>query len=465
MKKEHPFVVKLRCRNLNNNPKEPFMSIVNTLSLESNKQIKINFNGGDLSSDAGLLLIKEFACKLGFEKILKSEFKTNDPAKVRIHKDDENLWQIVYQILGAYFEDDCADELTNDPVFTTILGKNVLASQPTLSRFFNRMDDTTLRQFYDIMQKLRKAVYAIQKPQLLLFDLDSTLLDTFGHQEGEGFNFHYRNHGYHPLVCYDGMTGDLLKIELRNGTVYSSTGVVDFLQPLFDEFLTDYPDIPLLLRGDSGFATPALYSQCETNGISYVIRLKENQILRNLASSIEEELMEKTKLDQVSYAVAYGEFKYQANSWEYPRRVVCKVEKPTDQLIHMFTFIVTNMDASAKELIRFYCKRGRMENFIKESKNGFDFASVSSSSKIVNANRLQVHAFAYNLFNWFKRLALSAKMRKQQIDTIRLKLLKIAAKAVHSARYITFKLCSSCPYKDEFYETLENICKLQPKLE
>lgn len=72
-------------------------------ALESNKYMKINFNGGDLSSDAGLLLIKEFACKLGFEKILKSEFKTNDPARVRIHKDDENLWQMVYQILGAYF--------------------------------------------------------------------------------------------------------------------------------------------------------------------------------------------------------------------------------------------------------------------------------------------------------------------------------------------------------------------------
>ena len=193
--------------------------------------------------------------------------------------------------------------------------------------------------------------------------------------------------------------------------------------------------------------------------------MKENQILRNLASSIEDELIEKTKQDQVSYAVAYGEFMYQANSWEYPRRVVCKVEKTTDQLIHMFTFIVTNMDASSEKLIRFYCKRGRMENFIKESKNGFDFASVSSSSKVVNANRLQVHALAYNIFNWFKRLALSAKIRKLQIDTIRLKLLKIAAKVVHSARYITFKLCSTCPYKDEFYETLENIRKLQPKLE
>ena len=315
------------------------------------------------------------------------------------------------------------------------------------------------------MCKLRKIVYTIRKPKLLLLDLDSTLLDTFGKQEGEGFHFHYQNHGYHPLVCYDGMTGDLLKIELRNGNVYSSTGVVDFLQPLLDEFLTDYPDIPLLLRGDSGFATPALYSQCETNVTSYVIRLKENRILRNLASFIEEELMEQTKPDQISYAVAYGEFEYQANTWEYPRRIVCKVEKPTDQLIHKFTFIVTNMDSSAEELIRFYCKRGLMENFIKESKNGFDFASMSSSSKAVNANRLQVHALTYNIFNWFKRLVLSSKMRKQQIDTIRLKLLKIAAKVVHSARYITFKLCSSCPYKDEFYETLENIRRLQPKLE
>ena len=147
---------------------------------------------------------------------MKSEFKTNDAAKIRIHKDDENLWQMVYQILGAYFEDDCADELANDPVLTAILGKKALASQPTLPRFFNRMDDTTLRQFYDIMRKLRKVVYAIQRPQLLLLDLDSTLLDTFGHQEGEGFNTHYRNHGCHPLVCYDGMTGYLLKIELCN---------------------------------------------------------------------------------------------------------------------------------------------------------------------------------------------------------------------------------------------------------
>lgn len=441
------------------------MDILNTKSLESNSKIKINFAGGDLTSDAGLLLIKEFINKLGFVKLLKSEFKTKDNASFRYHKDAENLLQMIYQIIMAYFQDDCADELTTEPVFTAILEKNTLASQPTLSRFFNRMDESTLNQFHELMTKFREIVYTVKTPELMLLDLDSTLLNTYGHQEGEDFNFHYQSHGYHPLVCYDGITGDLLKIQLRDGTDYSSTGVVEFLQPLLMEFQNNYPDIPLLLRGDSGFTKPELYEQCEVNGVSYVIRLKENKLLRKLADHIDERLTDATKNDMCSYAVQYGEFMYQAGSWKYPRRVVCKVEKPYGQFIHMYTFIVTNMESSPAQLIKFYCKRGTMENFIKESKNGFDFAAVSSSSKIVNANRVQVHALAYNIFNWFKRLVLPINMRRQLVDTIRLKLLKIAAKVVHSARYITFKLCSSCPYKTEFYETLNNIRGLRPKLE
>ena len=134
-------------------------------------------------------------------------------------------------------------------------------------------------------------------------------------------------------------------------------------------------------------------------------------------------------------------------------------------MVHLFTFIVTTMEMEPYQVIQFYCGRGKMENFIKEGKSGFDFSSVSSHSRMVNANRLQVHALVCNLFNWFRRLALSANMRKQRIDTIRLKLLKMAAKAVRSARYIVFKLCSSCPYKRAFYESLANIWQLQPQLE
>ena len=355
------------------------MSIVNTFSLQSNRQIKINFDGGDLSSDAGLLLIKEFISKLGIERLLNRSFKTNDSAVFRYHTDRDNLLQMIYMIMAGYFEDDASDELTKDPIFKAVLEKSALASQPTVSRFFNRMDEDTLKQFQEISQILRKRIYSIQMPQAVILDLDSTLLAAYGKQEGRAFNFHYRSNGYHPLVCYDGITGDLIKIQLRDGAAYSCTGVTDFLQPILDEYLNDYPTIHLLLRGDSGFATPDLYKQCEENGTSYVIRL--------------------------------------------------------------------------------------MENFIKESKSGFDFSAVSSHNRIVNANRVQVHALAYNIFNWFRRLVLSAKMRKQRIDTVRLKLLKIAAKVVHSARYITFKLCSSCPYKEEFYDTLSAIGKLNVQLE
>ena len=286
---------------------------------------------------------------------------------------------MIYMIMAGYFEDDASDELTKDPIFKAVLEKSALASQPTVSRFFNRMDEDTLKQFQEISQILRKRIYSIQMPQAVILDLASTLLAAYGKQEGRAFNFHYRSNGYHPLVCYDGITGDLIKIQLRDGAAYSCTGVTDFLQPILDEYLNDYPTIHLLLRGDSGFATPDLYKQCEENGTSYVIRL--------------------------------------------------------------------------------------MENFIKESKSGFDFSAVSSHNRIVNANRVQVHALAYNIFNWFRRLVLSAKMRKQRIDTVRLKLLKIATKVVHSARYITFKLCSSCPYKEEFYDTLSAIGKLNVQLE
>lgn len=324
------------------------------------------------------------------------------------------------------------------------------------------MDQDTLAQLDQIDVGMRDIIYSIKTPEHMLFDIDSTLLETYGKQEGEGFNYHYQSHGYHPLLCYDGLTGDLLKAELRDGTQYCSKDADQFMIPLMQEYREKYPSIPLYLRGDSGFASPTLYDACEENDCTYAIRLKDNKALRKYAADAEAALSRATRHNQVDYAVEYGEFMYQAGSWSHPRRVVFKVEKPTNQLVHLFTFIVTTLQMEPYQVIQFYCGRGRMENFIKEGKSGFDFSSVSSCSKTVNANRLRVHALAYNLFNWFRRLVLSANMRKHQIDTIRLRLLKVA---VHSARYTIFKLCSSCPYKKEFYATLANISGLRPKLE
>ena len=263
-----------------------------------------------------MLLIKEFVSKLDIDKLLGKAFKTNNSALFRYHTDQENLLQMIYAIIAGYFEDDASNELTNDPVFKSVLEKDALASQPTVSRFFNRMDEDTLNQFLTIGRILRNKIYNIQMPQAVILDLDSTLLDAYGRQEGSAFNFHYQSNGYHPLVCYDGMTGDLIKIQLRDGTQYSCTGVVDFLQTVLDEYLNDYPSIRILLRGDSGFATPDLYEQCEKNGTSYVIRLKENGILREKASDLVDELDEITQNNTVDYAAAYGECKT-AFLWYY----------------------------------------------------------------------------------------------------------------------------------------------------
>lgn len=442
------------------------MAIVPTVSLECNKQVKINFEGGDLSSDAGLLLIKEFASKIGLVRLVKRLFHTNDSASYRIHTDDANLMQMVYQIIASYFEDDCADELTNEPVLNTILEKEGLASQPTISRFFNRMDNTTLEQFDEISRRMRDVVYSVKMPEMMVFDIDTTLLDTYGAQEGSVFNYHYQALGYHPILCYDGLTGDLLKAELRDGSQYCSKDAEKFMAPLLQEYREKYPSMPLYARADSGFAAPELYKVLEENDCKYAIRLKENARLRKLAVMEDEELTEVTKGNLTDYAVVYGEFMYKAESWDIERRVCFKIEKPHGQFVHLHTFIVTTMeDLRPDQVIQYYCGRGKMENFIKEGKNGFDFSAVSSSSKIVNANRLQLHVLAYNLFNWFRRLTLPKNIRKLQIDTIRMKLLKIAARVVHSARYIVFKLCSSCPYKMEFFETLRNIQRLTPKLE
>lgn len=428
--------------------------------MNCNKQMKINFDGGNLSSDSGLLLIHEFAQKLGLEKLLKQDFSTNDHS-ARKHTDSKNAMQKIYQLIAGYFQDDDSDELRKDPVLTSILDKKALASQPTMSRFFNRSDEICLYQFEMIQEKLRKRVYSLKRPEQLLIDIDSTLFATFGNQEGSSYNTHYSDYGFHPLLAFDGMNGDLLRASLRPGSTYTSKQAAKFLEPLLDEFNQDYPDIPLYLRGDSGFADVLLYEKLETNGVSYVIRMKESARLRKAAADIENELFENVCLNQIDYAVVYGEFFYKADSWLYPRRIVCKIEKPKDQMLFLYTFIVTNMEGTPEDLVRFYCKRGIMENYIKECKAGFHMDSMSSHNMIVNANKLQLTMLAYNLFNWFKRLVLPVSFRKLLADTIRLKLLKVASRAVRSARYLTFKLCSHFPYKKAYLETFENIQRLQ----
>lgn len=431
---------------------------ISDFSFKFNSSVKLNFDGGDLTSDAGGLLIEEFMHITGINKLFQ-KFKTKDTA-VRIHTDADNLHQVLSQIFLSYYNDNDADELAYEHVLTTALNKERIASQPSLSRFFSRMDETTIKQLNCIMAELRRMAYAIKRPEFIVFDLDSTLLDTYGNQEGKSFNYHYQNVGYHPLLCYDAITKDLISVVLREGSKYCSNKAADFLEPIFKEYTDLYPDIDCMLRGDSGFASPEIYDLCEEYGINYVIRLKENCVLRQQAETTLEDLKAAVDINSYDYAVAYGEFDYQAGSWKHPRRVVFKIEKPKGQMIYMYTFVVTSMKSEAQQLIKAYCKRGTMENFIKEGKNEFGFNHVSSQSMTVNANRFLIHALAYNIFNLFRRFVMSKRLRNCNANTIRMAIFKIAGKIVNKSRYKYFKLCSNCVHKNDFIETYINLQQL-----
>ncbi|MGL4453579.1 MAG: transposase [Sarcina sp.] len=173
--------------------------------LNFNKNIKINFDGDNLTSDAGLLLYKEFDAKIGFSNAIKRYFNPNDNAKFRTHSNEDILIQKIYQHIARYHTDDSSDELKNEPVFKTILDKEVLPSQPTISRFNNRLDVDSIKDFELINEKLMDIIYTIERPKHILIDLDSTNCATYGNQYGSNYNSHYSSNGFHPLVAFDGL--------------------------------------------------------------------------------------------------------------------------------------------------------------------------------------------------------------------------------------------------------------------
>src|SRR5690606_20649350 len=288
-------------------------------TLEFNRKIKLSNDGGSLSSDTGGFLFREFDEKIGFSKILASYLKLNDSRRYYLHSNENLLRQKIYQIIAGYAEDDASDQLTHDPVFTQIIGTPALASQPSLSRFYTRFDKNSIDHLNRANQELLDKVHAFRKAQSLFIDLDSTHSDTYGNQESASYNSHYGTVGFHPLVAFDGATGDFLKAQLRPGNVYTSNGIIEFIRPLIEHYNEKFPETSLFLRGDSGFAVPALYDLCERESVFYIIRLKSNAILQSLANEYHPA---SAPLDVSKTECYFEETIYQAKSWSKPRKVI-----------------------------------------------------------------------------------------------------------------------------------------------
>ena len=233
-----------------------------------------------------------------------------------------------------------------------------------------------------------------------------------------------------------------MKAQLRPGNVYTSNGVIDFIQPVIKHYNEKFPETTPFVRGDSGIAVPALYELCKIESVYYGIRLKSNTNLQRLAS----ELHPTTPPDDVTKAECYfEETEYQANSWSVPRKVIIQFIRPAGELFFTHAFFVTNLGEafSPKAIVQSYQKRGTMENYIKEAKNGFYLDCMTSHSFATNEVRMMLSLLAYNLINWLRTLCFPEDQKNMKIQSIRTKLIKVASKLVQSGRYFYYKLSSS----------------------
>jgi len=427
--------------------------------LDFNSKIKGNWDGGELTSDGGVFLIHNFMNKINFLSIIEKHFFIASDHAMRTFTNPKMLMQFIYLTVLGYHNQDHHNDLRKEPAISSCFNEETLASQPTVSRFIARLDESSLSCLKKINDHLVEKYYDITPPEYLIFDIDTSYFETYGKQEGGAYNTHYGHCGLSPLMIFDNETGLLIESDLREGSRYCSSGVDDLLTELLERYQNKFPKITRLLRGDSGFAAPSIYESCEKTGSKYVIRLKANQVLQREAQAIFDEAFDDEKFQEDQ--VIIGEYSYQAKSWDRKRRVVFEVKHHGGQLVRDFTYIVTNLETDKLELVlELYRKRGSMENFIKEAKNGFGVAKVSQKQLIANQNQLMMKMITYNLIQIFKALVLPESMKSFQVETLRNKIFKIAAKKIRHARQTIFKFCSHFPLKHEFEMILKNIKSL-----
>jgi hypothetical protein len=414
------------------------------------RPLDATFDLDALTSDGGLVWLQEADAALGLSSALAAEIPDWRQRPGR-HALNTLIRQRLFQIACGYADQNDATTLRHDPLLKQVCGQlpvsgAPLASQPTLSRLENAVDAKTC---YRLARALVE-VYLRERerdgvPTRILVDLDSTADPVHGTQEGSGYHGYFRQHMYHPLVIYDGDTDQLITAVLRPGTSHASRGIVSILQRLIPALRQRWPGVAIELRADSGFAIPALYTFCETHEVTYTIGLVPNGRLEALAAPLLERAL--TEAAETGEKVRLlGEATYQAGSWDRERRVVYKAEAlakgPNTR------FVVTNRPAqsvSATQVYDDYVDRGEPENWIKDLKNHCFADRLSCHTFVANQFRLLLHAAVYWLLDTLRRWLMVAGMARIQLDTLRLRLLKIGGWVRELATVVRLHLASSHP--------------------
>jgi hypothetical protein len=409
--------------------------------------LEASFDGGRLTSDGGLPWLGEAEAVLGICAALAAVVPEWRRGPVR-HSLGALVRQRVFQIACGYEDQNDAAALRTDPLLKLVCGRLPetgadLASQPTLSRLENAVRATScyrlavaLATVY-LRERERQGV-----PTRILLDLDGTADPTHGAQEGTAYHGYFRQHMYHPLLVFDGDTDQLVTAVLRPGNAHGARGAVAVLKRLVRALRARWPRVAIELRADSGFAVPELYAWCEQEGVAYTIGLVPNPKLEAAAAP----LLARAQAQQAATGAKVrlaGETAYQAKSWPRPRRVVYKAEAlaagPNTR------FVVTTRADPPLALYDFYVDRGEPENWIKDLKRACYADRLSDHRFVANQFRLVLHAAAYWLLDTLRRWLVAAGTERLQLDTVRLRLLKIGGRVRELLTRVRLHLASSHP--------------------
>jgi hypothetical protein len=437
----------------------------------SRQAIVGNFDGGDISSDGGLMLLAQVDQALGLTAQMAARLDDSRQAgKVR-HSLDDLFRQRVYQIAAGYEDCNDADRLRSDPILKVAAGRRPesdadLASQPTLSRFENSVGRRELYRLAHVFLDLFVARHRAAPPRRIILDLDVTDDETHGQQRLSFFHGHYDEHCYLPLVVtaeLDDGTQELLAFILRPGNLPAGRTAVAVLKRLQARLEKALPATKIVLRGDSGFALPEVYDWCEAQqpAVPYVLGLPQNSRLNELAQPY----MEAAKAEFAATGQPvrrFYEFEYAAKTWSHPRRVILKAEVTAEGPNPRF--VVTNLKAAPGTVYdQWYARRGEMENRIKELKNDLQIDRTSCHRFAANQLRVQLHAAAFVLFTCLRALLAGTAWAKAQVSTLRRDLLKLGVRVKESVRRVLLQFASSCPVQ-QLWPLLLDRLRRRPRL-